>query len=252
MSSKENKSREEVLAAREAKKLAKQKPKNREPGSLTLEEVKAIVKERKKSISEISKDDKPVKERKKSHSEQEQKSKDEVDKSSTAALKIKPTETVAPKVGQPEKDREQVQAERAAKKVAKQAQKKGKAAGDSAPTSAPKVDMNMTVKDVVEALRDIKEVANEVKEITAEVKALDLNRMKDSDGKQVFTTFYCLLYLHIKNKFWLKILFFTLLEVQKTINSNRKLVKMSSNMASLLLSMEEFQCPPFTIIRSAS
>lgn len=215
MSSKENKSREEVLAAREAKKLAKQKPKNREPGSLTLEEVKAIVKERKKSISEISKDDKPVKERKKSHSEQEQKSKDEVDKS------IKPTETVAPKVGQPEKDREQVQAERAAKKVAKQAQKKGKAAGDSAPTSAPKVDMNMTVKDVVEALRDIKEVANEVKEITAEVKALDLNRMKDSDGKQVFTTFYCLLYLHIKNKFWLKILFFTLLEVQKTINSNR-------------------------------
>lgn len=181
MSSKDHKSREEVVAAREAKKLAKQKFKNKEP-ALSLDDIKAIVRERKKSTSDC-KDDKPAKERTKSHSElTEKKSKDEVDKATKAPVNIKPVLTTTK--GMVEKDKEQIQAERAAKKAAKQAHKKGKAAGDDAP-SAARVDKDMTVKDVVEALRDIKEVANDVKGITAEVKALDLKGKKNTDEKQV-------------------------------------------------------------------
>lgn len=185
MSSKENKSREEVVAAREAKKLAKQKVKSKEPG-LTPDTSKTIVKERKKSTSEYSKDDKPSKKRTMSQSEAaEQKSKDEVDKASVAPVNIKTEEL---KTAPAEKDKDKIQADRAMKKAAKQAQKKGKAAGDNVSTSTP-VGNDMTVEDVVVALRDIKQVAIGVKDITAEVKALDLKGKKGSIKTQVLINY---------------------------------------------------------------
>lgn len=161
MSTKEIKSREEVLAAREQKKQTKQKAK----AVLTIQEVKAIVRERKKSLSE-SKDDKPGKERKKSQSEAD-KSMDEVDKAAVASVEIKPSD-----VAKGEKDRDQILAERAAKKAAKLVQKKGKDKED------------MTVKDVTETLIGIHQVLKDIKEISAGVDALDL-KGKDSHTQQV-------------------------------------------------------------------
>lgn len=205
MSSKESKTREEVVAAREAKKLAKQKVKSKDP-RLTLEMVKSIVKERTKSTSGTSKDDKPAKERTKSTSETSkddkpakertksqseaavQKSKDEVDKAAAIPIDIKEIETVQAKTGPVEKDKDQIQADRAGKKAAKQAQIKGRSV-EYVPASSDKY-RDMTVKDVGVTLEDIKEVYSECKDIKAKVEAFNLKGRKNSDEEQVFNLFY--------------------------------------------------------------
>lgn len=178
------KSRDEIKAAREAKKLAKQKGKivndNVNKGQETIE-----VKVTDKAQVNVKKAS-PVK------------GKDEVDKAVLIDTKktigkdkiaggkpeelgkdvkvnvVKPIDKIIkvvedkPTTDVENKSKEQILAERAAKKAAKQNKKKG-SEGD-----APKVDENMTVKDVVNTLKDIVNVAKEVQDVTAKVQAIHL------------------------------------------------------------------------------
>ncbi|XP_028166112.1 translation initiation factor eIF-2B subunit delta [Ostrinia furnacalis] len=165
MSSKEDaKSREDVIAAREAKKLAKQKGKPKPAQATATKQPEAQKSEIKKDIKENSTDklvkgnkDAPTK------SPESQKSKDEVDK---AVIQVK-TDDIS---------KEDIKAERAAKKAAKQAKKKKEDGGDAAD--------DMTVKDVVETLKDIVNVAKEVQDVTAKVQAIHLEpRKSEESGK---------------------------------------------------------------------
>lgn len=181
MSSKDNKSREDVLLARQAKKQAKLKGKGKDVQSEENVEFVARTKtdviESASLVEKITKEDqKPVKESKVNSP----KGKDEVDK---ACAKV---ETITD-VG--DKSKEQIKAERAAKKAAKHAKKKGATEqGDGPPPvttvktdekEVPKpVNEDMTVKDVVETLRDIKNVAKEIQDVTLKVTAMDLGGKK--------------------------------------------------------------------------
>ncbi|XP_075992595.1 eukaryotic translation initiation factor 2B subunit delta isoform X2 [Anticarsia gemmatalis] len=157
----DNKPRDEVLAARQAKKLAKQKGKGNES------EVKAT----------------PVKEIPKPVKTSPPKGKDEVDK---ACVKV---DTVTAD----DKNKELIKAERAAKKAEKQAKKKGnegeriiskKTADQFRPTTEYKLIIEpMTVQDVAETLRDIVCVAKEMKDVTEKVSALDLSGRKEIKEK---------------------------------------------------------------------
>lgn len=176
------KSREEVKAAREAKKLAKQKGKKGNENVKIPETVEIKVSD--KAQVDVKKAS-PVK------------GKDEVDKAVLIETKktikdniadgkpeglgkdvkvdvIKPVEKTV-KVNEEKgtsdienKSKEKILAERACKKKAKLIKKKG-LEGD-----APKVDENMTVKDVVNTLKDIANVAKEVQDVTAKVQAIHL------------------------------------------------------------------------------
>ncbi|KAL0851519.1 hypothetical protein ABMA28_007309 [Loxostege sticticalis] len=161
MSSKEDsKSRDDVLAAREAKKLAKQKGK---PKPTQNEAQTAVTKsDTPKESSATEKIGKENKETKKQATSESTKSKDEVDK---AVVK---TDDIS---------KDDIKAERAAKKAAKQAKKKKEDGGDACAD-------NMTVKDVVETLKDIANVAREVQDVTAKVQAINLEPKKaEESGK---------------------------------------------------------------------
>lgn len=173
----DNKSREEVLAARQAKKLAKQKPKDTTQVKDTPTEVKKTEQKQVVSKSNEVKDQHPK--------PSSPKSKDEVDKACAKLDSVAIDDTAS---------KDQIKAERAARKAAKQAHKK-KDAGDGATSKAEKpvikqsqdvskpVNEDMTVKDVVETLRDIVTVAKDIKEVTEKVNAIDLS------GKKVFIIF---------------------------------------------------------------
>ncbi|KAI5632443.1 initiation factor 2 subunit family domain-containing protein [Phthorimaea operculella] len=159
MSQETAKSREEIKAAREAKKLAKQKGKSKDnvETDSSKENVQSVL------AKDIQKSNAP-------------KCVDEVDRATVKQPSLdKPKEVVKDIVNAPEatdsaKTKEQILAERAAKKAAKQAKKKG-ADGDLAPNP------DMTVKDVVETLKDIKNVAKDVQDLTA--------KQPDSKPKEV-------------------------------------------------------------------
>ncbi|CAG9796934.1 unnamed protein product [Diatraea saccharalis] len=169
----EKKSRDEVLAAREAKKLSKQKAKNK--GGVEVKK-ETIVDTHK---SGIEKDNNFVN---KNELEQQKvtsvnkcdvepatskgstKCIDEVDRAAIKPVEVKLDEA---------KTKDEIKAERAAKKAAKQAKKRKDDKGDVAPVAA-----EMTVKDVVETLKDIANVAREVQNVTAKVQAISMEPKK--------------------------------------------------------------------------
>lgn len=166
MSSKEDsKSRDDVLAAREAKKLAKQKGKPKPTQSEAQPQPTVTKSDTPKENSATEKIGKENKETKKQATSESAKSKDEVDK---AVVK---TDDIS---------KDDIKAERAAKKAAKQAKKKKEDGGDACAD-------NMTVKDVVETLKDIANVAREVQDVTAKVQAINLE-----PKKVIFILFYLL------------------------------------------------------------
>uniref|UniRef100_A0A2A4J0R6 Translation initiation factor eIF2B subunit delta n=1 Tax=Heliothis virescens TaxID=7102 RepID=A0A2A4J0R6_HELVI len=222
MSSNENKSREEVMAARQAKKQAKQKAKVKDPVKTDTKEQTSAQTAQNADV----KDTTPTVNKAKveqGHSKVEPKvtspkGKDEVDKAIRLDTSITDTG---------DKSKEQIKAERAAKKAAKQAKKKGAAEGGDGPTDKPAVkdvpkptnkdstvkdipkqdkDTNvkvlpkpvdkettvkevskpvnedMTVKDVVETLRDIAIVAKEMKDVTNKV--IDLSGKKAEESNK--------------------------------------------------------------------
>ncbi|CAH2989657.1 unnamed protein product [Chilo suppressalis] len=166
----EKKSRDEVLAAREAKKLAKLKGKNKAGAPIEVKKdlhTESIVEAEKKNC----KSDLEPK-----VSKEPSKSKDEVDRALAKPIEIE-------SVG--DKTKEEIKADRAAKKAAKQAKKKKDEDNvvGSAVINKPFSDVNkvsdknkasdinkapdMTVKDVVDTLKDIAAVAREVQDVTA-------------------------------------------------------------------------------------
>ncbi|XP_047022058.1 translation initiation factor eIF-2B subunit delta isoform X1 [Helicoverpa zea] len=210
MSSNDSKSRDEVMAARQAKKQAK-KGKLKDPAQSESKEQtpaqnadlrpvqNADVKETAPTVNKSKVEQGPSKVEPKTNS---LKGKDEVDK----AVKLDTSITDAG-----DKNKEQIKAERAAKKAAKQAKKKGAAEGDGLAdkpavkevpkpvnkdttvkevpkpvnkdaTEVPKpVNEDMTVKDVVETLRDIANVAKDMKEVTNKVMDLSGKKAEESN-----------------------------------------------------------------------
>lgn len=210
MSSNDSKSRDEVMAARQAKKQAK-KGKLKDPAQSESKEQtpaqnadlrpvqNADVKETAPTVNKSKVEQGPSKVEPKTNS---LKGKDEVDK----AVKLDTSITDAG-----DKNKEQIKAERAAKKAAKQAKKKGAAEGDGPAdkpavkevqkpvskdttvkevpkpvnkdaTEIPKpVNEDMTVKDVVETLRDIANVAKDMKEVTNKVMDLSGKKAEESN-----------------------------------------------------------------------
>ncbi|CAH2102916.1 unnamed protein product [Euphydryas editha] len=189
MSSKEGseKSREDVLAAREAKKLAKQKAKvkNNEnkdhPKKENVQPSTSNDPDIKNEITATNKTNTPKTPAKKEKSEksiictdtkvESPKSKDEVDR---AVIK---TENIDLDAG---KSKDLIKAERAAKKAAKQAKKKPAADSDM-KTDTVVGQSDLTVKDVVNTLKDIVNVAKEVQAVTDKVIAIDFSAKKTED-----------------------------------------------------------------------
>ncbi|XP_059058336.1 translation initiation factor eIF-2B subunit delta isoform X1 [Achroia grisella] len=201
MSSKEpSKSREEVLAAREAKKRSKLKAKKGDTvqtEGIGTKPVKGTVKKdvpkqgtdeiKNASIEKSSKLTNTV-----------IKGEDEVDHlvdSNTSTNVVSVHKEIIDKGDiSNEKSKEKVIAERAAKKAMKQAKKKGLASdgvevvskekeleikhslkGDNLPNN------DMTMKDVVETLKDILNVAKEVQGVTAKVQAINLEPKRQEE-----------------------------------------------------------------------
>lgn len=194
------KSREDVLAAREAKKLAKQKAKLKnnvnKDNVPKMENVQSSVAnnaDNKKEVpatSNNSSTNTPKTPAKKENLEitstekvEPLKSKDEVDK---AVIR---TENVDLDTN---KTKELIKAERAAKKAAKQAKKKP--AGDSEVKPTVVAQTDLTVKDVVNTLKDIVNVAKEVQAVTDKVIAIDFSTKKVSF---VLALFEYSLYIYI-------------------------------------------------------
>ncbi|XP_045447088.1 translation initiation factor eIF-2B subunit delta [Melitaea cinxia] len=181
------KSREDVLAAREAKKLAKQKAKlknnvNKDnvPKMENVQSPVANNADNKKEVpatSNNSSTNTPKTPAKKENSEitstakvEPPKSKDEVDK---AVIRTENVDLDA------DKTKELIKAERAAKKAAKQAKKKP--AGDSEVKPTVVAQTDLTVKDVVNTLKDIVNVAKEVQAVTDKVIAIDFSTKKTEE-----------------------------------------------------------------------
>lgn len=198
MSSTDNKSREDVMAARQAKKLAKQKGKTKD---IAPEQVQKPAADVKPIETPVKQEEKPTKADPKVNSP---KSKDEVDK---ACLREE-QEIVA------DKSKDDIKAERAAKKAAKQAKKKGASDGGDAPQAkpqketAPPANENMTVKDVVETLRDIANVAKEIQGVTDKV--IDLGAKK----VRIYWMRYSKLLQEILHCFPFYIRFFSVISLQ--------------------------------------
>lgn len=156
MSAKE--SRDDVLAAREAKKLAKQKAKHKaddsqkEGAEKLKKEVEATPLKDPKVITPKKTESKEVK-------QESPKSQDVVDRATVEVEEVRDNQ----------KSRDQVKAKRAAKKTAKQSKKKG----DNVTAN-----LDMTVKDVAETLKDIKNVAKDMHDLTAKVSALNFEADK--------------------------------------------------------------------------
>lgn len=145
-------SKEDVLAAREAKKLAKQNAKLKAKGETPV----SLPKET-SILDKVSNETIKTQESKHTKETVSPKSKDEVDRAVVTETKTDITE----------KTKEQIKAERAAKKLTKQAKKKGIDGGDTGETE-------VTNKAVAETLKNIVEVAKEVQQVTAKVNALML------------------------------------------------------------------------------
>lgn len=177
MSSKENSemSREDVKAAREAKKLAKLKAKKKieekSPITVNIASKDSVPKTTDKINSENI-EIKPTESQgnnnntdkkdtvTKTDKNKSSKSKDEVDK---AIVNVNSDESV-------KASKEAVKAERAAKKACKQAKKKGE------ETTKPGSEMSVT--DMVNTLKDIVVIAKEMQAVTARVEAIDLGSQK--------------------------------------------------------------------------
>lgn len=176
MSSKETpqKTKEEVMAAREAKKKAKQKgkssgdvsqpPKPIDNQPVTKENIKTT-EDKHKSQEKESKPVIPPK--------TPPKGKDEVDRALATAESIKGITA--------EKSKDEIKAERAAKKLEKQAKKKG---ADNAEVSKPIEKAGDVSKNVSETVKNIIDLTKEVQEITAKVNAILL---KENLVKKVIT-----------------------------------------------------------------
>lgn len=184
MSSTDNKSRDEVMAARQAKKLAKQKGKGKEPVQNETKEQTTTKPVAPKADIAPSTETNITKEQQKPVKEPTSKGKDEVDR----AIKVEPT------IETTDRSKEDIKAERAAKKAAKQAKKKGAIEGEKEEIKVPEkpavkevskhINEDMTVKDVVETLRDIAIVAKEMKDVTVKVSAIDLSGKKAEESNK--------------------------------------------------------------------
>lgn len=150
------KSREEVIAEREAKKLAKQNAKTKiDPNKPSNSPNTKTVAQK----EDIPSTPKPNEVKKAADKIESPKSKDEVDKAVVLTPDVTNQAT--------DKTKEQIKAEREAKKLAKQAKKKGIAPGGDA-TAVKEV----TKQSVAETLTNIVDVAKEVQQVTAKVNAL--------------------------------------------------------------------------------
>ncbi|XP_037968687.2 translation initiation factor eIF-2B subunit delta isoform X1 [Plutella xylostella] len=150
------KSREEVIAEREAKKLAKQNAKTKIDPNKTSNSPNTKTVAQKEDIPSTQK---PNEVKKAADKIESPKSKDEVDKAVVLTPDVTNQAT--------DKTKEQIKAEREAKKLAKQAKKKGIAPGGDA-TAVKEV----TKQSVAETLTNIVDVAKEVQQVTAKVNAL--------------------------------------------------------------------------------
>lgn len=186
------KSREEIKAAREAKKLAKQKAKVKDP---IITSTKENANPSTKPSGSKPKSETSVKIEENKHEElkitsESTKSKDEVDRAAVV------TENIATNT---EKSLENIKSERAAKKAAKQAKKKSnndnklvdeKPKNDGLVNDLVKSGENksdndkpvndLTVKEVYNTLKDIVNVAKDVQAVTDKVIAIDLGHRKVS------------------------------------------------------------------------
>ncbi|XP_050555115.1 translation initiation factor eIF-2B subunit delta isoform X3 [Spodoptera frugiperda] len=127
MSSTDNKSRDEVMAARQAKKLAKQKGKGKESVQNETKEQTTTKPVAPKAEQAPSVEKNVTKEEQKPVKEPTSKGKDEVDR----AVKIDPI------IETTDRSKEDIKAERAAKKAAKQAKKKGAIEGEKEEVKVP-------------------------------------------------------------------------------------------------------------------
>lgn len=151
MSSKE--SRDDVLAARDAKKLAKQKAKHKRDSQKEVDE------KIKKEVP-LLKNPKVVTPNKTECKEVKQetpKSKDVVDRVEVEG------------VGDNLKSRDQIKAERAAKKTSKLSKKK---------VDNVTINQDMTVKDIAETLKGIKNIFKDMQDLTSKVSALNFEANK--------------------------------------------------------------------------
>lgn len=187
MSSKEvpAKSREEVVAAREAKKLAKQKTKSK---STVENKDSNLGAEKKVLISSIKNVNTTLELAPIDNIKEPAKSKDEVDKANVILETLQDSG---------DKSRDLIKVERAAKKAAKQAKKKGieaintddaskahpakevvstkkivEHAGEKSAVKEVEVEKDLTVKDVANMLKDIVNVAKDMQEVTAKVQIM--------------------------------------------------------------------------------
>ncbi|XP_026319424.1 translation initiation factor eIF-2B subunit delta isoform X2 [Hyposmocoma kahamanoa] len=161
MSTKET--RDDVLAAREAKKLAKQKAKHKGNGS-QKEGAEKLKKELEVPPLKDSNVVTPKKTESKEVKQESPKSQDVVDRAAVDVEGVRDSQ----------KSRDQIKAERAAKKTAKQSKK----TGDNVTANR-----DMTVRDVAETLKDIKNVAKDMQDLTAKVSALNFEANKSNKGK---------------------------------------------------------------------
>lgn len=169
--------KEDVQAAREAKKVAKQNAKLKNPkADLPTAEPSTPQKGPLQPSAQTSQQ--IVKET------ESPKSKDEVDRASEIETEIQSME----------KTKGDIQAERAAKKLAKQAKKKLPHV-----SSGNTVEKEITNKAVAETLKNIVEVAKEVQQVTAKVNTLML-KVKPSLLVKVTRAGQKLCYLYFKQR----------------------------------------------------
>ncbi|XP_050343122.1 translation initiation factor eIF-2B subunit delta [Nymphalis io] len=183
MSSKEGsvKTRDDVMAAREAKKQAKQKAKlknieNKDNVSTNIQPLTSISDSQgKKNISTNVPPKKPVTSDKIDTTPsitakaESPKSKDEVDR----AIQYENIDI------NKDKSKELIKSERAAKKAAKQAKKKPI---EESGVKNTNVTQDLTVKDVVNTLKDIVNVAKDVQAVTDKVIAIDFTAKKSEES----------------------------------------------------------------------
>lgn len=187
-------SREAIIAAREAKKLAKQKAKAKDSNASstkenvhTSENTNPKLSGSKPNVESLKNEEVHIEPKINPEGKDVPKSKDEVDRAASVVSENIVVDT--------EKSKEAIKAERAAKKAAKQAKKKSndnnKLDNDKPNNdSQAKVDSvenksnndkpanDLTVREVYDTLKDIVSVAKDVQAVTDKVIAIDLGHKK--------------------------------------------------------------------------
>lgn len=187
-------SREAIIAAREAKKLAKQKAKAKDSNASstkenvhTSENTNPKLSGSKPNVESLKNEEVHIEPKINPDCKDVPKSKDEVDRAASVVSENIVVDT--------EKSKEVIKAERAAKKAAKQAKKKSndnnkldndKPNNDSQAkvesvenkSNNEKPANDLTVREVYDTLKDIVSVAKDVQAVTDKVIAIDLGNKK--------------------------------------------------------------------------